>query len=230
MKSNADAILKFINNLNPTFKLPAGVQLLNPFLDKDVLRINREFYGEYYNDNNSRVLIFGINPGRFGAGITGIPFTDPMKAKEVLGLKNCPSGKSELSSDFVYKVIDEFGGTKKFFGNFLISSVCPLGFVKDGRNLNYYDDKRLIKAVLPFIIEQMQEQLKMNVSNEKVICLGEGKNLDFLEELNQEYNFFREILPLPHPRFVMQYKRKEMKQYVGQYLRVLNRTLSTKQA
>ena len=33
--------------------------------------------------------------------------------------------------------------------------------------------------------------------------------------------FFERILPLPHPRWVMQYRRKRKEEFVGQYLGVL---------
>ena len=38
-----------------------------------------------------------------------------------------------------------------FYANYFIGAVCPLGFMKDGKNINYYDDKKLQQAVTPFI-------------------------------------------------------------------------------
>ncbi len=35
-----------------------------------------------------RYLILGINPGRFGGGITGIPFTDPIRLQNICGIEN----------------------------------------------------------------------------------------------------------------------------------------------
>jgi len=49
---------------------------MNPFRENpEALIVSGKFYKKYYNDNNPRFLILGINPGRFGAGVTGIPFT-----------------------------------------------------------------------------------------------------------------------------------------------------------
>jgi len=48
---------------------------MNPFREfEQTLVVADEFYHKYYNDYNSRLLILGINPGRFGGGLTGIPF------------------------------------------------------------------------------------------------------------------------------------------------------------
>jgi len=78
-------------------------------------------------------------------GITGIPFTDPVKL-EVLGIANDFQKKRELSSDFVYQMITAFGGANKFYQTFYISAISPLGFTKDEKNLNYYDVKRLTRT------------------------------------------------------------------------------------
>ena len=33
--------------------------------------------------------------------------------------------------------------------------------------------------------------------------------------------FFKQIIPLPHPRFIMQYKLKKKEEYIDRYLREL---------
>jgi hypothetical protein len=40
-------------------------------------------------------------------------------------------------------------------------------------------------------------------------------------ELNRKLQFFKEIIPLPHPRFIMQYRRKQKETYLLQYLSAL---------
>ena len=37
---------------------------------------------------------------------------------------------------------------------------------------------------------------------------------------------FDEIIPLPHPRFIMQYRRKQKQQFIDQYLHALNSSIS----
>ena len=95
---------------------------------------------------------------------------------------------------------------------FLIS---PLGFTKAGKNINYYDDVKLEKAVLPFIVKSLDQLMAMGFSKDKCFCIGEGKNFKFLQSLNEEHGWFKEIIPLAHPRFIMQYKRKKLKQYIA---------------
>ncbi|MEP6794154.1 MAG: uracil-DNA glycosylase family protein [Saprospiraceae bacterium] len=174
------------------------------------------FYHKYYNDVKKRTFILGINPGRFGAGITGIPFTDPIRL-ESLGIENSFQKRQELSSVFIYDMIRDHGGPEIFYTEYYIASLSPLGFVKDGRNYNYYDDRGLAEAVKPFIIQNIESQIKFGADLHKVFCLGQGKNFEFLKELNQEYKWWKEVIPLPHPRWVMQYKLKQKESFIELY-------------
>ncbi|MCF8366038.1 MAG: DUF4918 family protein [Bacteroidales bacterium] len=54
------------------------------------------------------------------------------------------------------------------------------------------------------------------------ICIGGGKNFKYLNHLNDSLKLFRKIIPLDHPRFIMQYRRKALDQYVKKYLEALN--------
>ncbi len=134
---------EFLNGLKPDFKVPDHIQVMVPFENNIVREINQIFFKKFYADSSKRILILGINPGRFGAGVTGIPFTDPIRLQDVLQIKNEFPKKSELSSIFIYQMIELFGGADEFFRKFYISAVSPLGFVSGGKNINYYDDKEL---------------------------------------------------------------------------------------
>jgi len=159
----------------------------------------------------------GINPGRLGGGTTGIPFTDPVKLEKICSIPNSLPKKTELSADFIYTMIESYGGSQLFYSKFLFSSVCPLGFTKDGINLNYYDDKQLEKLARKFIVDSIHTQLKFYIDRSICFCLGEGQNYKYLSKLNAEYSFFKKIIPLPHPRFIMQYKRKKVNEFVSMY-------------
>jgi len=74
-----DQVLIFIKNLHFPEILPDNIAVLHPFSNLDSLDACLKFYDLYYNDNNARWMIIGINPGRFGGGITGIPFTVPFR-------------------------------------------------------------------------------------------------------------------------------------------------------
>jgi hypothetical protein len=217
----ADNLFNYYTNLNPPAPLPENIQWLYPQQYKEVQTILQEFLKKFYSDKQKRTLILGINPGRYGAGITGVNFTAPKQLKEFCGIEN-PFKGSELSAEFIYQMILEYGGVKEFYKKFFIGSVCPLGFVRHGKNLNYYDNKALLKTIEPFIVHGIQQLLSFNVDTNKCFCIGGEKNFRHLLQLNECYHWFQEIIPLPHPRFIMQYKRKYVGDYINLYLDALN--------
>lgn len=225
--SFAEQIIQFNEELHLDATLPDNVRVLNPFRESEEVRtLSAAFYQKYYADQQPRHLMLGINPGRLGAGATGIPFTDPKRLKSHCGIASSFT-LHEPSSVFVYDVIDAYGGVNAFYQHFYISSVCPLGFVRiddSGRetNYNYYDSPTLTKAVTPFIVETLRTQLSFGIHRDKVFCLGTGKNYKFLKQLNEEHGFFNQVIPLEHPRYVMQYKSKHKQQYIDKYLQALN--------
>jgi len=216
----SDKIIRFYKELIPPKDLPNDVEVLYPQKNEDVKRIIEIFYTKYFSDNNPRRFLFGINPGRFGSGTTGINFTAPNQLKQFCGIDHPFKQQSELSAEFIYEVIDQYGGPEKFYNDFFITAVSPLGFIKNGKNMNYYDDKNLQAALKPFIVESIFKQLDFG-KNDYCICVGGEKNFRFFLDLNREYNFFKEIIPLPHPRFIMQYRRKKKQFYIDQYLSAL---------
>ena len=141
-------ILSFLKNLDLKIDLPVEVQIMNPFKEPATFNLCEKFYKKYYSDNNSRHLIFGINPGRFGGGVTGIPFTDTVRLQNICGIENDFQKKQELSSVFIYEMIHAFGGPEIFYNKFYISAISPLGFTKNNKNLNYYDDRQLENSIL----------------------------------------------------------------------------------
>lgn len=231
MQTFAGRVIAFNRGVNFTGKLPAGIRIMNPFREnKKILSLSSLFYRKYYNDRNSRHLVLGINPGRFGAGLTGIPFTDPKRLAEKCEIPFDGAPAHEPSSVFIYEMIDAFGGADLFYSKFYIHSVCPLGFtqaVKDGKeiNYNYYDSKELTKAVYPFIINNIRQQIALGVKTDICYCFGTGKNEKFLRGLNEAHGFFEEIIALEHPRFIMQYKSKSKQVYLEKYLDAFRRIL-----
>ena len=191
-----------------------------PYEDEETKRCMALFYEKYYKDENTRTFILGINPGRFGAGITGVPFTDPIRLRN-LGIENTFPKRQELSSVFIYDMIHACGGPKRFYSRYYIASLSPLGFIKGGKNYNYYDDRALAEAVRPFIIQNIETQISFGADLSKVYCLGQGKNYDFLQQLNQEYSWWEEVVPLPHPRWIMQYQLKQKIKYLQLYKKTI---------
>ena len=227
MSSFADRVIAFNESLSLNAPLPQGVRAMNPFgQDSLPARLSAAFYKKYYNDNQPRHLILGINPGRFGAALSGIPFTDFKRLETDCNISAEGHSAHEPSSEFVYAVIKSFGGPDVFYARFYINSVCPLGFViggKNGRevNYNYYDDPALFAIVKPFIIQSIRAQIALGCATDVCICMG-VKNATYLQLLNEEHHFFGKIIVLPHPRYIIQYRRKALPPMVDEYLTALS--------
>lgn len=219
--SLATQILNYHFQLKTDVELPDRVEWLYPYDVEAVQQSMQAFFSKYFSDTKRRFMLVGINPGRFGAGITGLPFTDPIRMESACGLENNFKKRQELSSVFVYDVIDAMGGPAQFYRDFYITSICPLGFVKDGKNYNYYDSKELTAAVMPLILDNFKRHLEMGFSDQVAFSMGQGKNFKFLQQLNAKHGFFKEVHPLPHPRWVMQYRLKRKLEFVDQYVETL---------
>jgi hypothetical protein len=220
----AEKVIHFNKQLDFKGTLPYGINIMNPFKENpQVNNLTEQFYTKYYNDNNKRHMILGINPGRFGGGVTGIPFTDSKRLKAVCNINYEGKETHEPSSVFVYEVIEAFGEAEEFYSHIYINSICPLGFTattKTGKeiNYNYYDSKELTAAVYDFIIENIKKQIDLGNYTDTCFCFGTGKSEKFLRTLNDKHGFFKNIVALEHPRFIMQYKSKTKQQYIDKYI------------
>lgn len=228
MKTVADKIIAFNQSLDFTGELPAHIHLLNPFKgESNILPVSSSFYRKFYNDTKPRHLILGINPGRFGAGVTGVPFTDTKRLTNECGIEYDGRETHEPSSVFVYDVIKAFGGPHLFYNEFYINSICPLGFTisdENGnkKNYNYYDSRELIEILMSFMVESIRNHIDVGIKTDICFCFGSGKNEKFLRLLNDEHGFFKTIVALEHPRYIMQYKSKEKQQYIDKYIQAFN--------
>jgi hypothetical protein len=224
MKTFAEKVILFNKKIEFKGTLPKGISIMNPFKENDhSMEISSAFYKKYYNDYDKRHIILGINPGRFGAGITGVPFTDTKRLMQECGLQFDGKMTHEPSATFVYEMIKAYGGVENFYRKFYIHSICPLGFTitnNKGKevNYNYYDSKDLQASVYDFMINNIRTQIKLGVETDICFCFGTGKNEKFLNKINDEYHFFKKIVGLEHPRYIMQYKSKSKESYVDKYL------------
>lgn len=220
-----DKAIRFNKQLHYTGgPLPAGIRIMNPFTEfEQTMDIVESFYHKYYNDNKSRHIILGINPSRLGAGLTGIPFTDPKRLKSACHIPYEGRITHEPSSVFVYEIIEAYGGVETFYKDFYINSPCPLGFTSidahgKEKNYNYYDSKELITSVKGFMIESLHKLVDLGINTDTCFCFGTGKNEKFLTKLNKEHQFFKKIIALEHPRYIMQYKSADKQFYIDKYL------------
>lgn len=230
MKTFADKIISFNKKIVFEGSLPKNISIMNPFKEnEEALEISSKFYKKFYDDFEKRFLILGINPGRFGAGVTGVPFTDTKRLMDECGFKFSGKSTHEPSATFIYEMINAFGGTQKFYSQFYIHSICPLGFtIKNEKgkevNYNYYDSKELMDSVYDFIIENIKKQISFGINTDICFCFGTGKNERFLKKINEEFNFFKKIVALEHPRYIVQYKSKSKQDYIDKYLEAFAET------
>jgi hypothetical protein len=210
---------RFNRSLLLKVSLPEDVAVMNPFSRLETRLLAEKFYERYYHDDQQRILILGINPGRLGGGSTGIPFTDPVKLETYCSIPNDLKKVTEPSAGFVYDVINAYGGPDPFYSSYLIHAVCPLGFTRKGVNYNYYDSRELEKAVTPFIRKSLHDICDFPVNRKVCYCLGNGKNYKFLNKINHEEGWFGKVEPLPHPRWIVQYRRKRYNEFIDLYLK-----------
>src|SRR5688500_13664313 len=116
----SEKIYGFYSSLRPPAGLPSGVDTLFPQGNAAVMQLVRAFLEKFYSDSNTRTLILGINPGRFGAGTTGINFTASRQLTQYCGIDNNLKQQSELSAEFIYEVILDYGGPSRFYSDFFL--------------------------------------------------------------------------------------------------------------
>lgn len=213
------AITYYLNLRVPTNLLP-GVSALNPYQSPPVQAVVQTFYQKFFHDQQPRVFVMGINPGRFGAGVTGISFTTAQNLRTYCGIENPLPNTPELSSRFVYRVVEALGGSSAFYSRFFLTSLYPLALMKDNKNYNFYDDRATTAALWPVITDMVRQQLAFGYDRRVGICLGK-KNEGFLKRLNDEQGFFDQIIALDHPRYILQYRSRDLEGYVDQYVRTL---------
>lgn len=226
-KTFADYVIEFNKNLSYNENLPEGFEVLNPYLENpETLMVMQKFYHKYYNDSSRRKFIIGINPSRHGAGVTGVPFTDTKRLESVCGIKMESAHTHEISSVFMYDMIEGYGGADLFYKDVYINSPFPLAIVRKTKNgwlnANYYDDKKLFEAVKDFMIESLKKHISLNLDTSEVFILGK-KNADFMSKLNKETKLFDKMTVLEHPRYIQQYKSKEKQLYIDKYIVALNK-------
>ena len=184
------------------------------------------YYQNYYRDTRQRRCIIGINPSRNGAGVTGVPFTDTKRLEKACGITMKSAHTHEVSSVFLYEMIDAYGGVEHFYRDFYINSPFPLAIIRQTAggawlNANYYDDPQLFKALKGFMIASLKKHIDLGLDTSEVFVLGK-KNADFIAKLNAEEKLFDKMTPLEHPRFIQQYKSKEKQLFIDKYLTVFH--------
>jgi len=220
-------ILKFYEKLSKILlDIPEGFKMINPYNNLVVKDITTKFYNKFYNDNKKRRMILGSSPARRGTAVTGVPYEDAAHLQKETGIFIDNFYVNKSSSNFLYDVMELYGGCEKFYAAFYMNFVCPLGIARINQtgnevNCNYYENKNLKKNLYDFIVNSIKEQLTFNIDTSVCYSIGSGENYKFLLELNEKYKFFEKIIPLEHPRFIMQYNSKNKDMYLKKYMNAL---------
>ncbi|RYY72085.1 MAG: SMUG2 DNA glycosylase family protein [Chitinophagaceae bacterium] len=224
MKENfAGKVIRFNEEIRYNGALPEGFSVLNPYTDNpETMVVMRQFYQKYYNDSNRRRFIIGINPSRKGAGVTGVPFTDTKRLRDVCGITMHSAHTHEISSVFMYDMIEAYGGAASFYNKFYINSPFPLAIVRrtaagNYLNANYYDDAALFEMVKDFMKHSLKMHISLGLDTSEVFILGR-RNGGFIGQLNKEEKLFERMTVLEHPRYIQQYKSREKESFIDKYL------------
>ena len=152
------------------------------------------YYQKVYAEESNRVVLCGINPGRNGAGRTGIPFLDFTAVSHVLS--HTGSDERERSAQFILTIINEMG-RDFFYRNVYMTNISWLGFTKNGRNLNYYD----LPSPLPtFFTHTFIEEMEL-VKPKVIVPLSERVE-QTLKQMEMDGRLRYPIAKrLPHPYY-----------------------------
>lgn len=229
-KTIAEQILQFNYNLShESFDLPDGIKVINPFKDDPkelVSKVTTAFYQKYYDNTCTRRLILGSSPARRGSAVTGVPFADAKHLYSETGICIDKFHINQTSSEFMDEVIREYGGYKKFYTDFYMNFVFPLGLVRTNSkgneiNCNYYENKKLQDSLYSFILSSIRSQIDFGIDTSVCYCIGSGKNFNYLTKINDAHKLFNTIIPLEHPRFITQYNSKRKDMFVKKYIEAL---------
>ena len=117
MTTFADQAIRYYENLAAPTNLPPGIGVMNPYQSSEVQEIVHSFYTRFFSDTSPRVFVLGINPGRFGAGVTGISFTTPRICAGIVGLKTTYAIRRSYRADLFIRSSRPLAERRRFTGN-----------------------------------------------------------------------------------------------------------------
>jgi len=173
-------------------------------------QVMEDFWRRFYPEELPRRVICGLNPGRFGAGLTGVPFTDFQTLSR--WMPSVEGQDTEPSAQFFAKIVDAIG-VDSFFQRFYVTNVSAVGYVKDGRNLNYHD---LPADALEVVEQNFTEEMRL-VAPTRVVALGKHAYATVKKTLPSDID----ITYLAHPSWIMTYRRRELDAWVQRYVGAL---------
>ena len=186
-----------------------GICVLSDFLDHR--HVMENFWATFYPEGPPPQVICGLNPGRHGAGLTGVPFRDfKTLSKWMQGINR---QDAEPSAQFFAKVVEAVG-VEAFFKRFYVTNISAVGYVRDGKNLNYHD---LPEVALRVVERNFMEEMA-SVQPTRIIALGKHPYATVGKLLSSSVG---DIAYLPHPSWIMTYRRREADDWLGRYIDAL---------
>lgn len=187
-----------------------GIKVLTGFVDN--LGTVQDFYTTYYSSAAwPRIVLCGINPGRLGAGKTGVPFLDFKSLSQLLDAVT--DQDEEKSAQFIWKLIETFPSPKKFFESVYLTNISWFGFTQSGKNLNYYKLPGNLQGV--FVKSFVRE---MEILKPKVIIPLSKDVAKTLRAMNLDYTIGKS---LNHPYYCCFPAREQAE--VANYAATINR-------
>ena len=226
----SDKVFQFDQELGIVkINVPEPYKIINPYSSKNkkqVLQMIQIIYHKYFNDTNKRRLILGSSPARRGSAITGVPFEDASNLQTETGISIANFHINNAASNFLNEVIDKYGERTKFYYDFYLNFVCPLGICKTNSkgnqvNCNYYENKQVEEILTSLIISALKAQINFGIDTSICYCIGSSQNYQELSKINKKWHFFQKIVPLEHPRFITQYHPGDEEKYLNKYLNAL---------
>lgn len=187
-----------------------NIHILTGFIENKDLVNN--FYKQVYSEIQPRIVLCGINPGRLGAGKTGVPFLDYLSLSKFF--PDIKSTDREHSAQFVYKVIESYG-KERFFNSVYLTNYSWFGFETKSnnrrKNVNYFELSKNIQSVIE---ESFLEEMEI-LQPQFIIPLSE-KVEQSLMGLKRSRRLDYEIMPrLKHPYYCSFNKPYErIKEYI----------------
>ena len=198
-----------------------NVKILSYFIDNKDNII--KFHKKYVEPNSPKIVICGINPGRNGAGLTGIPFIDFESLSKMI--PDIKENDWEPSAKFFFSIIQEFG-IEAFYRNFHVTNISWFGFsrINKPKNVNYFDND-ISTEIATCLINKFVEEIEL-INPDYIIPLSKHVLYE-LESLKKKCRIRAEIgTRLNHPSWVTTYRSNDLTSGRQKYVDTLTKYLA----
>lgn len=181
------------------------ISILPGFTDQ--AELVRSYYKKFYSKQGRRIVFCGINPGKYGAGKTGVPFIDFHGISRML--PGHDRQDKERTAQYMLSIIEEYE-PGEFQDAVYLTNLSWYGFLRNGKNFNYYI---LPRSVRHHFIASFVEEMKI-VQPSLIVPLSEevGRTLRQMAKEGQLDYPIAERLPHPlHCSFPTNLKKSRMR-------------------